>query len=609
MIGLVISDSFILSVSWDDKRIEPTISNINMVPFNESISGILFDESSLNLVLSSVLKKINQHIPFHGKNISVAIIDDLVHHSIIQSEIDLSDADKFKYINWVDNLKSNHSKTSTLNFAQTYSTDLFNSHVCTVSKVLIRTLKLSLVEMGGNPFWMGPASTLYLDDGDSKDSSIIYRNGNKYFFLKVKENRFDLGEVSFSGGLPKIRFSSDPNSNLILKSFGLDTSEIKKIPIYCPQKLGRNAAKAWENADLHHGIPFENFIVGDQQIDNIPHLEGNLITKLIGKKDLKSSFNFFESPGLTHFNWKSINSKNDAINTIDTGLTSSRDINENDDFVGLGKNRLNSKDIKIDNDFETDLENSVDSLNPRANKKLNSNSSQSIVFAILMIIGAFIFINYLKIQSEMNSSNRDEIEGFSVELIENTSNKNQINSSENSKDLLMQSKSISSALLSLLAETEINRFNTLTITKSFLGMEYLSGTNPNIENILGISPSSFSVEAIGKDSTTFLWYYSFDLPLLKEQHIEGDISKIKLIENLHTKLSDKPQIRYFEKIYTKYQIYGPMLIWIKNKADILEASSIFSNMDDSILLRKFVLFNESDRPNPRAGFYVSILED
>jgi hypothetical protein len=183
------------------------------------------------------------------------------------------------------------------------------------------------------------------------------------------------------------------------------------------------------------------------------------------------------------------------------------------------------------------------------------------------------------------------------------------NLKDKSEELLMQSKSISSALLSLLTETEINRYNSLTITKSFLGLEYLSGTNPNIENILGISPTSFSVEALGKDSTTFLWYYSFDLPLLKGNHEEGKIAKVELIEKLHTELSDKPKIKYFEKVYTKYQIYGPMLIWVKNKADILQASAIFSNMDDSILLRKFVLFNEPDRPNPIAGFYISILED
>ena len=48
---------------------------------------------------------------------------------------------------------------------------------------------------------------------------------------------------------------------------------------------------------------------------------------------------------------------------------------------------------------------------------------------------------------------------------------------------------------------------------------------------------------------------------------------------------------------------------MRGKADILQASAIISNVNDSILLRKFVLFNQSDNPNPRAGFYVSILED
>ena len=48
---------------------------------------------------------------------------------------------------------------------------------------------------------------------------------------------------------------------------------------------------------------------------------------------------------------------------------------------------------------------------------------------------------------------------------------------------------------------------------------------------------------------------------------------------------------------------------MKNKADILQASAIISNVGDNILLRKFVLFNEADHPSPRAGFYVSILED
>ena len=32
-----------------------------------------------------------------------------------------------------------------------------------VSRALIRTLKLSIAEMGGRPFWMGPLSSMYMD--------------------------------------------------------------------------------------------------------------------------------------------------------------------------------------------------------------------------------------------------------------------------------------------------------------------------------------------------------------------------------------------------------------------------------------------------------------
>ena len=182
------------------------------------------------------------------------------------------------------------------------------------------------------------------------------------------------------------------------------------------------------------------------------------------------------------------------------------------------------------------------------------------------------------------------------------------NSNKPSYDLLLQSKSISSALLSILTQTDLNRYNSLTITKSFLSLEYLSGTNPNIENILGVEPTSFSVEAIGRDSTIFLWYYSFDLPNISGDISSGELSKLDLMIQLDTALTDY-SLKYFEQVFTENQIYGPLLIWVKNKADILQASAIISNVGDNILLRKFVLFNEADHPSPRAGFYVSILED
>lgn len=136
----------------------------------------------------------------------------------------------------------------------------------------------------------------------------------------------------------------------------------------------------------------------------------------------------------------------------------------------------------------------------------------------------------------------------------------------------------------------------------------MSGVNPNIENILGLDPTSFTVEAIGKDSTIFLWYYSFELPLEEEYTPKGDLNKIDLMVQLDTTLTDY-NLKYFEQVYTRNQIYGPLLVWVKGKADILQASAIIAKLNDDILLRKFVLFNKADRPNPKAGFYISVLED
>ena len=121
------------------------------------------------------------------------------------------------------------------------------------------------------------------------------------------------------------------------------------------------------------------------------------------------------------------------------------------------------------------------------------------------------------------------------------------------------------------------------------------------------SPGS-NIEATGKDSTVFLWYYSFELPSPQTMPAPGELSKIDLMVQMDTTLTDY-SLKYFEQVFTKNQIYGPLLIWVRGKADILQAGAIISNINDSILLRKFVLFNQSDNPNPRAGFYVSILED
>lgn len=572
MVGLVISDSFLLTGVWNRNGDSLTADGITRVPFTESIRPLLHDEGELNAVLASALRKAKETNPFDTQDIVVGLPDGFVEHTIVEGEQDLSKNDYMEYIHWLDAKKSRPRSQSVYKFGQVYYPADANIHVCTVPRALIRTLKLSITEMGGNPYWMGPVSSMYLDGSGMSEAAMIQRLGNKYTFMKVQNNRFDMGTVTFSGGVPRVASTTDASEDITLAALGLEKSDLDDIPVFCPQKLGRQATSAWELSDFRVSIPFDRVDVDEGSIAGLPQYEANILSQLMTTIALDHSFNFFAEPGITDFFFTKV-------------------------IPGL-------EEIEI---LETPVEEPVE---PEEKPKRDQPQSvMGFAIAILLIVGAFIGFNYLKLQDELNNSFFGVDKEFSIERsgIDDTSSI-EAASKEAPLNLLQQSRAISSAILTLLTQTDLNRYNALTITKSFLSLEYLSGTNPNIENIIGVDPTSFSVEATGKDSTIFLWYYSFDLPMSEEGPATGELSKMDLMIQLDTTLTDYT-LKYFEQVFTKNQIYGPLLIWVRGKADILQASAIISNVDDAILLRKFVLFNKSDRPNPRAGFYVSILED
>ena len=577
MVALVLSDTFLLTASWDDNDGDKVVSGVLQIPFTESISSLLHDESELNAVLASALRQAREANPFEGQKIYVGLPDAFVEHSIVPVEKDLSNNDHLNYIEWLESQKGRSEKHSVYLFGQVYFPSEHSIHVCSISRALVRTLKLSISELGGSPYWLGPVSSLYLDGSGMSEAAMIHRRGNKYSFMKVQNNIFGMGTITFSGGVAKVASTTDESDEMTLAALGLEKSELDDIPIFCPQKLGRQAKSAWELSDFRMSTPFENIVVDDLNTQKLPYYEANILTQLINSIGLEHSFNLFGEPGITEFFFTQVIPEDDAL--------------ENDgEVVEETTIEEEKKEVIID-------------------QEQKPQSLMGLSLAILLIVGTFIGFNYLKLQDQLNNP----FFGLNKDFVITRSG---IDDSTSIKppdkfppvDLIKQSRAISSSIISLFTETDLNRYNALTITKSFVSLEYLSGVNPNIENILGIEPTSFSVEATGKDSTVFLWYYSFELPMLEATPAPGELSKIDLMVQMDTTLTDY-SLKYFEQVFTKNQIYGPLLVWVRGKADILQASAIISNVNDSILLRKFVLFNQSDNPNPRAGFYVSILED
>ena len=65
-----------------------------------------------------------------------------------------------------------------------------------------------------------------------------------------------MGLVSFPGGVPKV-ISSTEKSDQTLAGMGLVDSELDEVPVFCMQKLGRQARASWVNSEFQSIEPFK----------------------------------------------------------------------------------------------------------------------------------------------------------------------------------------------------------------------------------------------------------------------------------------------------------------------------------------------------------------
>ena len=227
MIGIVVSDKFLIAGVWsDDDNGGLTLHNVKQIDYNDPISDLIYKEGDLNSILGIALRRASEKIPFSGQDISVAISDNFIFHDCIETEIDLAREDYWDYINWVEKNKNRPPDQKMSLFGQIYLPDEVNIHTVACSTTLIRTIKLSVSELGGNPYWMGPYSSVIIDAGHVSDAAMVLKNKNQYKFLMVKNCRFDHGLLAFSSGQPKL-ISSTEEEEYTLGSLKLIQSEKK----------------------------------------------------------------------------------------------------------------------------------------------------------------------------------------------------------------------------------------------------------------------------------------------------------------------------------------------------------------------------------------------
>ena len=100
MIGIVISDTFLVCGVCTENEGKRTLNNLKQVPYTEPINNLLYLEGELNSILGIALRRATEYIPVSGQDVVVAIDDDFVHHSVLDTEVDLAREDYWDYINF-----------------------------------------------------------------------------------------------------------------------------------------------------------------------------------------------------------------------------------------------------------------------------------------------------------------------------------------------------------------------------------------------------------------------------------------------------------------------------------------------------------------------------
>ena len=577
MIGIVISDKSLIAGVWsDDENGGLTLHNVKQIDYNDPIDDLIFSEGDLNSILGIALRRTSELIPFSGQDIAVAISDDFVFHDSVETEIDLAREDYWDYIKWIETNKNRPENQKMSIFGQIYLPDEVNIHTVAVSSTLIRTVKLSISELGGNPFWMGPFSSVVMDAGHVSDAAVVHKNKNQYKFLMVKNCRFDHGTIAFSSGQPKL-ISSTEEEEYTLGSFKLIPSDIDDVPVYSPDKLGRQALTCWEKSDLRVMTPFDDMKLTSTISGTTEHYESNVLTSLAIGASSRHSFNFFEEEKIYDFLFTEIFSEEKDIE----------------------KETFSVPQVEI-----------APQKKKRKSEPISGGEMVWLLFALIVIMGLFFAMNYVKFRESINKPLFGENEEYVIKKID------PINLKERSQGMVdydinmhLQSREISTVVSKLFQSTELKLYNNLTLTGTFISLEYMSGLNPDIEHIVGLETTSYSMESAGSDSTMFLWYYSFDFPeLSKSDDITIGIDKTDFLAQLDSTINDYT-IREFDQFYKTNRIYEPVLIWVRGDEEIRKATEILVKSGPTVLLRKFVLFNEVDKPDPRAGFYVSFLSN
>ena len=148
-VGLILSDQFLVSVSWSKQDNQIVLKSFSKIKLTEPIKSLLYNEKELSSIITIALRRASDAVNMPDSEVYIGVDDSFLHHGVMETEPDLAREDYWDYIKWIELNKNRPKHQENSIFGQFYLPEEINIHTVVCPTPLIRTIKLSISELGG----------------------------------------------------------------------------------------------------------------------------------------------------------------------------------------------------------------------------------------------------------------------------------------------------------------------------------------------------------------------------------------------------------------------------------------------------------------------------
>ena len=179
MIHLSISESHLLCLQWSIKNGKPFLLSVSNKVLPKPLSILEQSENEIISVINAGLHLIREDIPFEGEQVYVTIPDKFTNSVLVSSDEDMTENDTWDYALWTIRQRWSSDKKNE-NFGRSFGNNSNELFAISVSTTFTEPIKMAILELGGDPIWMGTESSVFFGLNPEKGCTVFNIEKNSY---------------------------------------------------------------------------------------------------------------------------------------------------------------------------------------------------------------------------------------------------------------------------------------------------------------------------------------------------------------------------------------------------------------------------------------------